>query len=190
MSTQSPQRETNPFGPAVVHPEGPASAAVAQRVVRYGAAALRLSIGWVFAWAFLDKTFGLGHATAGADAWVRGGSPTAGFLSAAPTGPFEGVFHGLAGQPWADWLFMTGLLGIGAALLAGVAMRLAAAAGALMLFLMWLAVLPPANNPVMDDHLVYAMVLVVLAALGAGHALGLGRAWESLPVVSRHRWLW
>jgi hypothetical protein len=32
----------------------------------------------------------------------------------------------------------------------------------------------------MDDHLIYAMVLVLITALGAGHTWGLGRTWESL----------
>ena len=59
-------------------------------VARYVAAALRLSLGWVFLWAFLDKTFGLGHETAGKDAWVNGGSPTKGFLAFAASGPVRG----------------------------------------------------------------------------------------------------
>jgi thiosulfate dehydrogenase (quinone) large subunit len=164
--------------------EGPAA-----RVVRYAAAGLRLSVGWVFVWAFLDKAFGLGHDTAGKDAWIHGGSPTKGFLAFATSGPFAGVYHQIAGQGWADWLFMLGLLGIGVALMAGVAMRLAAASGAVLLVLMWSAVLPPANNPFMDDHLIYALVLILLAAAGAGHTLGLSSAWERLPVVKRNGWL-
>ena len=173
--------------------ETPRGSTVAQNhtgaVVRYTAAVARLSLGWVFAWAFLDKALGLNHDTAAKDAWVNGGSPTKGFLAFAASGPFAGAYHGIAGQAWADWLFMLGLLGIGVALLAGIAMRLAAAAGALLLVLMWSAVLPPANNPFMDDHLVYAVVLVLVAALGAGRTLGLGRLWESLPLVRRSGWL-
>ncbi len=158
-------------------------------VVRYVGAALRLSLGWVFLWAFLDKAFGLGHETASKDAWLNGGSPTSGFLGFATKGPLSGVYKDIAGQSWADWLFMIGLLGIGVALMAGVAMRITAGCGAVLLVLMWSAVLPPANNPFMDDHLVYAMILVVLAALGAGRTLGLGRAWEQLPIVDQHDWL-
>ncbi len=37
----------------------------------------------------------------------------------------------------------------------------------------------------MDDHIVYALVLVSLVLTGAGHVLGLGRAWERLPLVRR-----
>jgi thiosulfate dehydrogenase [quinone] large subunit len=152
----------------------------------YVLAALRFSIGWVFLWAFLDKAFGLGHDTVSKSAWIHGGEPTRGFLQAAAKGPFADFYHGLAGHAWADWLFMLGLLGVGVALVAGVAMRIAAAAGAAMLVLMWTAVLPPANNPFMDDHLVYALVLVGLALAGAGHTVGLGAAWERLPFVRRH----
>ena len=43
-----------------------------------------------------------------------------------------------------------------------------------MLVLMWAAELPLANNPFMDDHLIYAIVLVGLALAGAGTTLGLG----------------
>ena len=158
-------------------------------VARYVAAELRLSLGWVFLWAFLDKTFGLGHETPGKDAWVNGGSPTKGFLAFAASGPFEGMYHQIAGQTWADWLFMIGLLGIGVGLLLGIAMRITAASGALLLVLMWTVVLPPANNLFMDDHLIYALVLVLLAAIGAGHTLGLGSRWEQIPMVRRNSWL-
>ena len=54
---------------------------------RYMMAATRLALGWVFLWAFLDKTFGLGHETPSDGAWINGGSPTEGFLANAPTGP-------------------------------------------------------------------------------------------------------
>ncbi|MBX6766244.1 MAG: DoxX family membrane protein, partial [Actinomadura rubrobrunea] len=146
---------------------------------RYVWAVARLALGWVFAWAFLDKTFGLGHETPAAKAWIEGGSPTEGFLKNSPTGPFEGLYHDMAGLAWVDWLFMIGLAGIGAALLLGIGMRIAAAGGALLLVMMWAAVLPPDNNPFMDDHLVYAIVLVGLALVSAGDTLGLGRWWSN-----------
>ncbi|MFF5264720.1 hypothetical protein ACFY4C_37850 [Actinomadura viridis] len=152
---------------------------------RYVWAVARLALGWVFAWAFLDKTFGLGHETPAAKAWIEGGSPTAGFLKNSPEGPLAGFYNGLAGQAWADWLFMLGLAGVGVALLLGIGMRLAAVAGVLMLLMMWSAVLPPANNPFMDDHLVYAIVLVGLALVSAGDTLGLGRRWGGTALVRR-----
>ncbi len=165
--------------------------------LRYVAAVLRLSLGWVFLWAFLDKMFALGFATGrdpetgvvdrfGDAAWIHGGSPTEGFLTFAAKGPFADIYHDIAGAAWADWLFMLGLLGIGVALMLGVAMRLATISGVVMLVLMWSAVLPPENNPFMDDHIIYALTLILLALMGAGKTLGLGRTWEGLPIVRRH----
>jgi thiosulfate dehydrogenase (quinone) large subunit len=160
-----------------------------QKATRYVLAGLRLALGWVFLWAFIDKLFGLGFATPAKNAWIDGGSPTNGFLGNAVSGPFENFYHGFAGAAWADWLFMIGLAGIGIALIAGVGMRIAATAGAVLLVAMWTAVLPPENNPFMDDHLIYAAVLVLLALLGAGTTLGLGRRWAATPLVRRNTWL-
>ncbi|RSM49353.1 hypothetical protein DMB66_45135 [Actinoplanes sp. ATCC 53533] len=160
-----------------------------QKATRYVLAGLRLALGWVFLWAFLDKLFGLGRATPAANAWIDGGSPTKGFLGKAVSGPFEGFYHSFAGAAWADWLFMLGLAGIGIALIAGVGIRIAAAAGSLMLVLMWTAVLPPENNPFMDDHLIYAGILAVLALTAAGNTLGLGTYWNRLPIVQKLPWL-
>jgi thiosulfate dehydrogenase [quinone] large subunit len=156
---------------------------------RYVVAAIRLSLGWVFLWAFLDKLFGLGHETASKDAWINGGHPTLGFLKFGTKGPLADFYQSMAGSAWADWLFMIGLAGIGIALVAGIAMRLAAAAGVVLLVLMWSAVLPPANNVFMDDHLIYALTLVAITLAGAGHTLGLGRLWERLPVIRGNAFL-
>jgi thiosulfate dehydrogenase [quinone] large subunit len=161
----------------------------AATAARYLLAGIRLALGWVFLWAFLDKLFGLGHSTVSGNAWLSGGSPTAGFLGKAATGPFSGFYHSIAGSAVADVLFMAGLFGIGAALLLGIGVRIAAAAGALLTVLMWTAVLPPANNPFMDDHLIYAAVLIVLALLGAGNTWGFGRMWGATPLVRRNTWL-
>jgi thiosulfate dehydrogenase (quinone) large subunit len=161
----------------------------AARAARYVLAGIRLALGWTFLWAFVDKVFGLGFATEEKAAWINGGHPTEGFLKFAATGPFKGVYNGIAGAAWADWLFMAGLLGIGVALTLGIGMRIAAAAGAVLLVLMWTAVLPPENNPFMDDHLINAAVLVVLALVGAGNTMGFGKAWAKLPIVRNNGWL-
>ncbi|KAA9375483.1 DoxX family membrane protein [Microbispora cellulosiformans] len=153
--------------------------------VRYVWAAARIAIGWVFLWAFLDKLFGWGFATPAAKAWINGGSPTTGFLKGTADRTFGDLFGALAGQAWVDWLFMTGLLGIGAALILGVGMRIAAAAGGLLLLMMWAAELPLTTNPFMDEHIVYAIVLAGLALGGAGATFGLGRIWAATPLVRR-----
>ena len=160
----------------------------AQTAARYVWAGVRLALGWTFLWAFIDKLFGLGFATPEGKGWIDGGSPTMGFLSSAE-GPFAGFYHDLAGTTFANWGFMLGLLGIGLALTLGIGMRIAAAAGATLYVLMWSVALPPANNPFMDEHLIFAGVLVGLALVGAGNTLGFGRSWGKLPIVKRLPWL-
>jgi thiosulfate dehydrogenase [quinone] large subunit len=163
-------------------------------------AVFRVAVGFVFLWAFLDKTFGFGYATPAARAWINGGSPTKGFLGRVAVGPLESTFHSWAGAAWADWLFMAGLLGIGIALVLGVGLRIAAAGGTVMMLLMWAAEWPLARftsagepsmstNPIVDYHIVYALVLIALALTYAGHTWGLGRQWAKLPLVRRNRWL-
>lgn len=157
-------------------------------LARYMWAVARLSMGWVLLWPFLDKLFGLGHETPSAKAWINGGNPTKGFLSGA-VGPFAGVYHDIAGAGWVNGLFMAGLIGIALALLLGIAMWPACVAGATLLVLMWSASLPPQNDIFMDDHIIYAILLIGLAAVGAGNTLGLGRRWARTGLVQRHRWL-
>jgi thiosulfate dehydrogenase [quinone] large subunit len=154
----------------------------------YLLAGIRLALGWVFLWAFLDKLFGLGLATTSAKSWLNGGSPTRGYLGSS-VGPFGGFYHAIAGNGFVNVAFMLALLGIGAALMLGIGLRVAAAAGVALTVMMWSAVLPPASNPVMDEHLIYAAVLTVLAVLGAGNTLGLGRMWARTPLVARFTWL-
>ncbi len=183
----------------VTHPDpaGSDTTQIGGTALRRVLAVLRLSLGWVFLWAFLDKAFALGFDTGknpttgavdrfGSAAWVNGGSPTSGFLGKATKGPLADFYHSFAGSAWADWLFMIGLVGIGLALVLGIGMRFATVGGAALLVLMWSAVLPPANNPFMDDHLIYAVTLVALLLTGAGHTWGLGRAYERLSVVRRY----
>jgi len=163
-------------------------------------AVLRISIGFVFLWAFLDKTVGLSYATPSAKAWISGGSPTKGFLSSVEVGPFQSMFNAIAGSWWADLIFMAGLLGIGVALTLGIVLRIAAVSGVVMMAGMWLAEFPIArftstgasngsSNPFMEYHVIYALVLVTLALCYAGNTWGLGRMWARIPFVSRHEWV-
>lgn len=123
---------------------------------------LRYVLGGIFAWAFLDKFFGLGMTTARDTAWMLGGSPTEGFLTFATSGPFAPLFQLLAGQLWVDIVFMLGLAVVGLTLLIGRWMHIGTWVGIGLMILMYLAVLPPAHNPIIDEHLVYAVILYML----------------------------
>lgn len=129
---------------------------------------LRLAMGLIFLWAFVDKLVGLGYATKSENSWLNGGSPTSGFLTNATRGPFVEFFQGLSGLSISgvnviDWLFMLGLLGVGLTLMLNRLVVWGALAGSVMLLLMYLAVFPPANNPFIDDHIIYILVLAVIA---------------------------
>ncbi|WP_127361112.1 hypothetical protein [Actinacidiphila soli] len=179
---------------------GEAATATATATRAHVFAGVRLLTGFVFLWAFFDKTFGWGYATGSGKGWIDGGSPTKGFLSGVAAGLMESTFHDWAGAGWANWLFMLGLLGVGLALVSGVALRLAAVAGTAMMALMWMAEWPLAKhlsdgslsmspNPLVDYHIIYAAVLVALAVASAGNTWGLGKAWAQLPIVRDHSWL-
>lgn len=142
-------------------------------------AILRILLGAIFLWAFLDKAFGLGFATPAAKSWIAGGSPTAGYLGHLE-GWFAGPFALLAGNPLVDIAFMGGLLLIGSGLILGVALRAVAVGGTVLMLLMWLTALPLKNNPVIDEHVIYAAAMIALAATRAGETWGLGRRWTSV----------
>jgi thiosulfate dehydrogenase [quinone] large subunit len=156
--------------------------------------ALRLATGYIFLWAFLDKTFGLGFSTPAAAAWIHGGKPSQGFLmSDAVSGPLKGFFAFIA-SPTTDVLFMAGMLGIGVAVMAGVGLRISAAVGTVLMLLMYLAEWPFAanaasTNPLVDYHIVYALALILVATLSAGDTWGFGTWWKRLPVVRKAPWL-
>lgn len=164
---------------------------------------LRIGMGWIFFWAFLDKLLALGFATGrdsetgvvdrfGDAAWINGGSPTEGFLSFGLHTKwfFQDFYSSLAGQGWVDWVYMISMLTIGVALMLGILVRPAAIAGIVwMLMFYTAAAIWPANNLFLDDHLIYAIVLAGLAWVAAGRYLGFGRRWERLGIVRRNRLL-
>lgn len=177
METPLPSSPATNLAPALMRPSGWLSLS-------------RILLGLIFAWAFFDKLFGLGFATKSGKAWIDGVSPTTGFLAHATKGPLAGFYSGLAGMPVVDWLYMMGLLLIGVCLLFGIGLRVAGRAGALMMVLFYSAALWPANNPVIDEHLVY---LAILMAMGAWPDMfggwSLHQWWASQPLVQRNRWI-
>ncbi|MDP2812198.1 MAG: DoxX family membrane protein [bacterium] len=157
--------------------------------MKYTLAILRILLGWIFFWAFLDKLFGLGLATAKEQSWLNNISPTANFLRFAVSGPFKELFQNLAGLAIVDWLFMLGLLLIGLALILGIATKIATYSGVLMLFLMYLATLPLEHNPIIDEHIIYIFTLFVLKSTKAADNFGLGNWWKNTKLVQKYKFL-
>ncbi|MEK7553601.1 MAG: hypothetical protein AAB504_02880 [Patescibacteria group bacterium] len=149
---------------------------------------LRMGIGWIFFWAFIDKVFGLGFATATGKGWIDGVSPTFGFLKFATIGPFKEFYQGLAGNPIVDWLFMMGCLGIGLAFLFGIGMKIATCSGVLMYIFMYTAgSIPPVHNPFLDEHIMFPLLMIGLMKIGADRWLGLGEWWSNTALVQKFR---
>ena len=172
---------------------------VTTSIARKALAALRIAFGLTFLWAFFDKLLALGYHTGwneagtqldrfGPAAWINGGSPTEGFLKygVSQNNWFHGIYSSIGGTFWADLFFMLGLLGIGVALTLGAGMRIAAISGVVLYVLMWAASFPLQNNPVIDEHVLGAISVVVLALTMAGDTWGLGRWWSQTGMVRRY----
>lgn len=119
-------------------------------------------------------------------------------LRAIPEGnPFMGVWEGMAGSPVIDGLVMWGLTLTGLGLMLGALVRWNAFWGAIMMLVFWaaslqgglMAGLPLEHGWVIDDHVVYAVLLFGLGAAGVGRILGLDGVIERSRFVQRNGWL-
>jgi thiosulfate dehydrogenase [quinone] large subunit len=161
--------------------------------VGYALVGLRVVMGWVLLQGGLTKLV----------TYLDGNPETnwtaAGYLAnAIPEGnPFMGMWGGMAGSPLVDMLVMWGLTLTGLGLILGAFVRWNAFWGAVMMLMFWAASLtgglmqglPLAHGWVVDDHVVYAMLLFGLGAIGAGRLLGVDRFLEDLDFVRENRWL-
>jgi thiosulfate dehydrogenase [quinone] large subunit len=178
-------------GPRQARPVVTQEDVVTRVPARRALALARLGTAVVFLWPFADKLLGLGYATPAERAWLAGAAPAQGYLEHGAQGPLAGTFASMAG-PVSDWLFMLGMLGTGLALLLGIGIRAAAVCGGLLFAMLWLSQWPFAagsNNPVVDQHVLVILVLVVLATTLAGDTWGLGRRWAAVPAVRQAPWL-
>jgi len=161
-------------------------------------AGIKIALGLIFLWAFADKLLGLGFTTClnsetnsielfCESAWINGGSPTLGFLKYATKGPFAALYQAISASVLVEWLFMLGLLFVGLTLTTGILVRIGSLSGALMLFLMWSAVLPPAHNPVLDEHIIYSILMLGFVFVHTCKHLGFGKWWGSLDIVKRYK---
>lgn len=146
---------------------------------------LRISMGWLFLWAFFDKLLGLGFSTTYEKSWIAGASPTSGFLQFGAKGFFADIFHNLAGSQVVDYMFMVGILCIGLSLLLGIGLRIACYGGMALSILMWLAVFPPQNNPIFDEHIIYVIGFFGIS-LEESTAFSFTEWWRNTELVRRY----
>ncbi len=172
--------ESNLFGRKV-------EAAYSATAIGYAIVALRVVMGWVLFQGGIVKVLD--------PEWTA-----AGYLQfAIPEGnPFTTLFASMAGNPAIDFLVMWGLTLTGLGLLIGAFTRWNAFWGAFMMLMFWAAsltgglaqLLPLEHGWVVDDHLIYAVLLFALGALGAGRMLGIDGWLENrFPMIRENRFL-
>ena len=83
-----------------------------------------------------------------------------------------------------------GLTLVGISLILGLFVRLGSIFGAALMVLYYFPILNfPYPNPytfLIDDHIIYALVMILLATLRAGRVWGLENWCSSLPICSRY----
>nr|WP_058565916.1 MULTISPECIES: DoxX family protein [Haloferax] len=186
MSTDSRTLETEMFGRAVRFD-------YSERWVGYSLFLLRVVMGWTLFQGGITKLVTY------LDSDPSNNWTAAGYLAnAIPEGnPLMGLWSSMAGSPLIDMLNMWGLTLAGLALILGAFVRFSAFWGAVMMLFYWaaaleggiLAGLPLAHGWVVDDHIVYAVLLFGLGAFGAGRILGVDAYLENMEFVRRNRWM-
>jgi thiosulfate dehydrogenase [quinone] large subunit len=156
--------------------------------VAYSILTLRVAMGWVLFQGGIVKVLD--------PTWSASGF----LLNAIPEGnPLAGFWVALANNYIGiiDPLNAWGLTLTGLALMLGAAVRWSAFWGAVMMMFYWLASLtggiaqglPVAHGWVVDDHLIYALLLFGLGAWGAGRILGVDAYLEEMDFVKNNSWL-
>jgi thiosulfate dehydrogenase [quinone] large subunit len=168
------------------------------RGAAYSAALLRIGLGLVYLWAFIEQGFGVSYSNTAApaagqptsygwhftydasDGWISSGfshSPTAGYIGNTH-GPLAFIPKDLpTGLDDLGW--MVAIAGLGVALTLGIGMYVAGIGGFLLNILLWFSTFPPNGNPIIDGtHTIYALLLLLLMFLHAGNQWGLGRWWS------------
>jgi len=128
---------------------------------------LRITFGWMFFYAGLEKFL------------LPTGFSAKGFLLNLH-GPFAALYTPLAGNPLVDGLVVWGEILIGICLILGLLVRFAGFWGIIMMLLFYFAQYPPKNAFIVDDHIIYALVLVYFMVSSAGLFWGMDKKLEKI----------
>jgi len=143
--------------------------------IAYALFALRLMMGWVFFYAGIVKVIDPN--------W----SARPFLLNVDPVNPLVNVWAAMA-----DWVWLltplnqVGLTLVGIALLLGAFTRLSAFFGAIMMLFYWASAYPFPDAILIDFQLIYAFLLFLLGAAGAGRILGVDQRLEDLDIVKNN----
>lgn len=138
----------------------------------------RLALGWLFFYAGITKLI--------APAW------SAAFYLKDPQ-MFAGFYKALL-NPGAlsvvNFLVAWGLTLLGVSLILGIFVRLSSYLGALLMLLLYFPILkfpyPNAHSFIVDEHIIYGLVLIFFAAIRAGRVYGLDAWCARLPWCAQH----
>lgn len=137
---------------------------------------LRLTLGWLMFYSGITKILDPNFSAAG-------------YLNSAKT--FAGFYQWLAlpaNIGWINFVNEWGLTLLGVSLILGIAVRLSSILGAVLMLLYYFPVLTfpyVARSYLVDEHIIYALALVLLATLRAGRIYGLENWCSNLPICSR-----
>ena len=139
-------------------------------------AALRIALGWLMLYAGLVKVFNPNWSAAG-------------YLQNAKT--FTDFYQWLTQPnilPVINFINEWGLFLLGISLMLGIGVRLSSVLGAALMLLYYFPILDfPYPNPhsfIVDEHIIYALVLLLFAAMRAGRVWGLETWCSRLPVCA------
>ena len=151
---------------------------------RYVLAVLRILLGWIMLWPFFDKMFGLGFATPAGQGFVQGGSPSY-FVTWITEGVFKDLYMSIAGNIVIDVILLLALLALGITLTLGIASKLTTFGMVAFLLVMYTLVVPPTDNPIVDDHILLAVATLAVYFLGGFDRLSLNAWWKEHFLAKR-----
>ena len=138
---------------------------------------LRVATGWMMFYAGITKVLDPDWSSAG-------------YLQVAKT--FSGFYSWMTSAsmlPLTNFVNEWGLTILGVSLILGIGVRLSSMLGAVLMLLYYFPILDfPYPNPhsfLVDEHIIYALVLVLLASWRAGRTMGLENWCANLPICSR-----
>jgi thiosulfate dehydrogenase [quinone] large subunit len=137
---------------------------------------VRLSLGWLFFYSGITKILNPGWTSL---KYLTGAKSLTGFY----------VWMSQPSiLPIIDALNEYGQLLLGISLILGIAVRLSATLGTVLMFLYYLALPFPYPNPqsfIVDQHIIYAAILLYLGVMRAGKTYGLEVLCSKLPICEK-----